>query len=301
MKVVWIEGTRFPKIDDEICLTIGNFDGLHLGHQELIDETKKYKPLKSAVLTFYPHPFTVLKGLRPYRQLAPIEKKEDLISSFGIDYLFIVKFNVDIANMRKEEFMQNLLNLGAKRIVCGYDFTFAFKAEGSKADLLKYFEVTEISKYQIDNVRVSTTYIKELLSIGDIDKANLMLNRKYSIKGLVISGKRLGNTIGFPTANLDYGNYFLPKNGVYAVNAKIDDKNYLGMVNIGYNPTVEYSEEIKVEVNIFEFVDDIYGKTIEIEFLKRIRSEKKFASIDKLRSQLEEDRSKIKTLYPELL
>ena len=301
MKVIWIEGTEFPKIDDELCLTIGNFDGLHLGHQELINKTKKYRPLKSAVLTFYPHPFTVLKGLRPYRQLAPIKKKEELIEGFGVDYLFIVKFNMAIANMHKEEFMQNLLNLGAKHIVCGHDFTFAFKAEGSKSDLLKYFEVTEIGKYQIDNVRVSTTYIKELLSIGDIDKANLMLNRKYSIKGIVIGGKKLGNTIGFPTANLDYGNYFLPKNGVYAVYARVLDKNYLGMVNIGYNPTVEYSEEIKVEVNLYNFDADIYGKEIEIAFLERIRPERKFNGIEDLKNQLESDRVKIKKLYPELL
>ena len=301
MKIIWIDSVDFPKIDDEICLTIGNFDGLHLGHQQLIRETKKYKPLKSAVLTFYPHPFTILKGLKPYRQLAPLDLKEELINNFEVDYLFIVKFNLDIANMRKEKFISNLKNLGVKRIVCGHDFTFAYKAEGSKVDLIPYFAVTEISKYQIENIRVSTTFIKELLTIGDISKANLMLNRRYSIRGTVIPGKQLGRTIGFPTANIDYGNYFLPKNGVYAVIGKIDGKYRLGMVNIGYNPTVEYSEEIKVEVNFFNLNKDLYGQIIEIEFLERTRPEKKFEGVNELKAQLEADRSKIKELYPELL
>lgn len=296
MEVIWIKDGSFPVLKENLCCAIGNFDGVHLGHQELIKKCKDFC-FKSAVLTFYPHPFTLLKGLKPYRQLAPINHKIELIRNLGIDFLFIVEFTKDIANMPKEDFIKNLKKLGIVSVVCGYDFTFGRRAEGNTRDLAQAFTFHEIPKYQLDNVRVSTTYIKELLSTGDIEKANLMLGRKFSIIGKVVHGKSIGRLLGFPTANLDYGIYYLPKGGVYAVDVLLDNKKFLGMANIGYNPTIDFSEDVKLEVHIFNFNQDIYGKEIQICFIDRIRAERKFNSRDELVNQLVEDKQEIKRKY----
>ena len=292
MNVIWIRDGNFINLNEELCCAIGNFDGVHLGHQQLINRTKKYN-LKSAVLTFYPHPFSILKKINPYPQVTPINHKIKIIESMGIDYLFIVEFSQEIADMDKLDFINNLKKLGIKKVVCGYDFTFAKKASGTIKDLAQYFDFYEVPKYQIDNIRVSTTYVKELLSLGDMENVSIMLGRNFSIIGKVIAGKELGREIGFPTANIDYGAYYLPKNGVYAVKVKYDGKIYLGMANIGNNPTVEYTENIKLEVNIFDFNMSIYGKELEILFYKRIRPEKKFSNINELANTLKEDKENI--------
>ncbi len=296
MEVIWIKNGIFPEFKEEKCCAIGNFDGVHLGHQELIKKCKSFS-YKSAVLTFYPHPFTLLKGINPYRQLAPINHKVKIIESLGVDYLFIVEFTKEIADMPKELFITNLKKLGIVSVVCGYDFTFGRKAEGNVVDLKENFDFHEIPKFQLDNVRVSTTYIKELLYSGEIKRANLMLGRNFSIIGKVVHGKSVGHLLGFPTANIDYGIYYLPRGGVYAVRVHYCGKIYLGMANIGYNPTIDFSEEIKLEVNIFSFNDNIYGEELEICFLDRIRAERKFESRSDLVNQLITDKNKILELY----
>ena len=295
MKSLFIKDKNFFPISEDICAAIGNFDGVHLGHQRLIEECKrvsKERGYKSALLTFYPHPSVFLKRMVNYPLVTPLEIKTDVVSRLGLDYLIVVEFSDEVANMSKEEFIASLKFMNIKACVCGYDFTFARRAEGTIDDLKNDFEFHEVKKYVFDNVRVSTTYIRELLSVGDVSEAARLLGRPHIIRGKVKFGSQQGRIIGYPTANVDYKNAFLPKNGVYFVNVSIGGIIYLGMCNIGHHPTFEFSDEILMEVNIFNFDEDIYDETIDVFFIDRIRDEKRFKSPDELKKQLRIDKSK---------
>ena len=276
---------------EELSVTIGAFDGIHLGHQELIKRCKESK-LKSAVITFDPDPDSVFKKLDYYPVLMPIDKKEEIIESFGIDYFIIFEFNLEFSKLSKDKFIDILKALNVKEIVLGYDFRFGYKAEGSIKDLKIYFDVVEIEKILIDSIRVSSTYIKELLKDGNISLANSLLGRNYSIKGVTFIGSQKGMTIGFPTANINYKNYFLPKNGVYLVKVIFDNKEYYGMANIGHNPTFNFQNKLRLEVNIFGISGILYNKTMEVFFIKHIRDEIKFNNINELKNQLNCDKNK---------
>ena len=294
MKSLFIKDKNFFPISEEICAAIGNFDGVHLGHQRLIEECKrvsKLKGYKSALLTFYPHPSVFLKRMENYPLVTPLEIKTDIVSRLGLDYLIVVEFSEDVANMSKEEFISSLKFMNIKACVCGYDFTFARRAEGTIEDLKEDFEFYEVKKYVFDNVRVSTTYIRELLSIGNVSEAAKLLGRPHIVRGKVIYGDQQGRIIGFPTANVDYKNAFLPKNGVYFVNVVVNGITYLGMCNIGHHPTFEFSNEVKVEVNIFNFDDDIYDEPIDVYFIQRIRDEAKYQTVDELKKQIKKDKA----------
>lgn len=289
MKTIYVKDGNFEPIIDPICAAIGNFDGVHLGHQKLIDECKRHG-YKSAVLTFYPHPSVFIKKIPNYPLITPLEAKVDIIARLGIDYLIVVDFNEEFMNLPKEGFIDLLKRLNIKACVCGYDFTFGKKAEGNITDLAKAIEFYEVKKYTLDNIRVSSTYIRELLTDGNVKEAKRLLGRYYSIKGRVIYGAQKGRTIGFPTANIDYKNYYLPKNGVYFVNVKIGSNLYLGFCNIGHNPTFNFTEEKRFEVHIFNFDEDIYGEQIDILFIDRLRDEIKFNSAEELKNQLKLDK-----------
>ncbi len=294
MKSLFIKDKNFFPIPEDICAAIGNFDGVHLGHQKLIEECKrvcKLKGYKSALLTFYPHPSVFLKKMENYPLVTPLEIKTDIVSRLGLDYLIVVEFSDEVANMSKEEFIKSLQFMNIKACVCGYDFTFARKAEGTIDDLKDNFEFYEVKKYVFDNVRVSTTYIRELLSIGNVKEAKRLLGRPFIIRGKIIFGDQNGRIIGYPTANVDYKNAFLPKNGVYFVNVVVNGITYLGMCNLGHHPTFEFTNEIRMEVNIFNFDEDIYDETIDVYFVDRIRDEKRYASVDELKKQLRIDKS----------
>ncbi len=290
MKSIFIKDKNFVTLPEPVCAAIGNFDGVHLGHQKLIDECKRHN-YKSAVLTFYPHPSVFLKKIPNYPLITPLEIKTDILSRLGIDYLIVIEFNLEMASMPKDEFIEKMKFMNIKSCVCGYDFTFGKMAEGTIRDLAKEFEFYEVKKYVFDDVRVSSTYIRELLSSGDVFKAKRLLGRPYSMRGRVKFGNQQGRLIGFPTANIDYKNYFVPKTGVYFVNVKIDNVLYLGMANIGHNPTFNFKENIELEVHIFNFDDDIYDNQVEVIFINRIRDEKRFNNKDELINQLKKDRS----------
>ena len=289
METIYIKKQEFNSLPCQICAAIGNFDGVHIGHQELVKECKKHN-LKSGVITFYPHPSIFLKKIPNYPLLTPIEEKKRVFESLGIDYLIIIEFNNIMANMTKDEFIQNLKKMNIKSLVAGYDFTFGKMALGDTRDLAKNFEFYEVKKYIYDGIRVSTTYIRELLDIGNVVEANKLLGRCYSISGLVEYGNQKGRLIGFPTANVDYKNYFLPRGGVYNVKVELDGKTYNGICNIGNNPTFNYSLTKKLEVHIIDLNENIYGKEIRINFIDRIRDEMKFASAQELINQLEKDK-----------
>lgn len=299
MKSIFIRDKNFQALPEPVCAAIGNFDGVHLGHQKLMEECRKHG-YKSAVLTFYPHPSVFLKKIPNYPLVTPLEQKSEIISRMGIDYLIVIEFDEELAKMPKEDFIRNMKFMNIKACVCGYDFTFGRKAEGTIEDLRSNFEFYEVKKFIYDDVRVSTTYIRELLGMGKIHEATRLLGRQFSIRGNVIFGSQNGRVIGFPTANVNYRNYFLPASGVYFVNVKIDGILYLGMANIGHNPTFNFTLEHRLEVHIFGLDEDIYGATIEVIFVERIRSEIKFCGVEELICQLKKDKAKCLELAGEL-
>jgi len=289
MEVIYIKDNDIRPIKEPLCCAIGNFDGVHLGHRMLIEEAKKHN-MASAVLTFNPHPSVFLKKIKNYPLLTPMDMKKDIIKSLGVDYLIVFEFNDIVAKYDKNEFINILKGLNIKSIVCGYDFTFGYKAEGKISDLRDSFTVYEIEKYVLDDLRVSSSYIKELLSFGNIEDASRFLGANYAIRGYVEYGSRKGRLIGFPTANLHHDGYFLPKNGVYFVSIAYKGMEYYGMCNIGHNPTFNFQNDIRVEVHIFGVDFNIYNEEIEIQFLAHIRDEIKFESVDSLKNQLMKDK-----------
>ncbi|MBQ7641017.1 MAG: bifunctional riboflavin kinase/FAD synthetase [Acholeplasmatales bacterium] len=299
MKSIFIKDQNFTPLPEPVCAAIGNFDGVHLGHQKLIYECKRHG-YKSAVLTFYPHPSVFLKKIPNYPLVTPLEKKTDIISRFGVDYLIVVEFTEELSQMPKEEFISKLKLMNIKSIVCGYDFTFGRRAEGNISDLIKEFEFYEVKKFVFDDVRVSSTYIRELISTGNVKEANRLLGRVFSIKGKVKYGNQNGRLIGFPTANIDYKNYFLPHTGVYFVNVLVDGIPYLGMANIGHNPTFNFKDKLELEVHIFNFDEDIYDNQIEVFFLTKLRDEKRYNSKEELINQLNEDKKQCLKLAGDL-
>ena len=290
MKSIFIKDQNFIHLPEPVCAAIGNFDGVHLGHQKLIAECKRHG-YKSAVLTFYPHPSVFLKKIPNYPLVTPLEHKADILARMGIDYLIVIEFNDEMASMPKADFINHLKGMNIVSCVCGYDFTFGKRAEGTIADLAKEFEFYEVKKFVFDDVRVSSTYIRELIASGNVKEANRLMGRTYSIRGKVVFGSQNGRLIGFPTANIDYKNYFVPGNGVYYVNVKIDGIVYLGMCNVGHNPTFNFSNKIKIEVNVFGLDEDIYDNTIEVFFVNRIREEIQFSSQEELIEQLKKDKA----------
>lgn len=284
-------------------VTIGTFDGVHIGHKKILEKiicNTNNSDYESLVLTFFPHPRTVLQSETEMKQLNTIEEKSDLIKKAGIDNLVIHPFDKEFASLSAEEFVKKVLVdiFNIQKIVIGYDHRFGKNRTADINDLIAFgnqynFEVEQISAEELNEVAVSSTKIRNALSDGNIELANSFLGYNYSINGTVVQGKQLGRTIGFPTANISINEDYklIPNSGVYVVECKIENQSYFGMMNIGTNPTVENTnQKQKLEVNIFDFDQDVYGKSINISFLKRIRSEQKFGSLDALKAQIANDK-----------
>jgi len=281
--------------DDPITVTIGNFDGLHRGHQQLIERVISYQDTKHAVITFDPHPLGVIRK-QPVKTLSHVSEKLEMFKELGLDYVFIVEFTSEFSNLSVHQFLSFLKQMNVKRVVIGRDARFAYRAEGSIEDLKKHFEVEVVDDLLFNDTRVSTTYVKDLLAIGDLLSAKILLNRNYKINGIVVHGNKVGHKLGFPTANIDYDHYFLPQNGVYHVKVNIKDQVYHGMANIGYNPTVNFTSEKRLEIYILDFNQNIYNETLRIEFLSYIRPEYKFKSRKELIDQLKSDEATVRAL-----
>src|SRR5690554_1581303 len=276
------------KNNEPITLTIGNFDGLHIGHQNLIEKVKKFSDTKSAVMTFYPHPMSVITNkLLPI--LMDISDKERALKTMDIDYFFVVEFTKAFSKLDKDEFIQWLITLNVKRIVVGRDFKFGHKGSGTTTDLEKHFELILMDDLLYKNTRISTTYIKLLLEQGDMKLAKKLLNKSYSIHGEVIHGDKVGKMIGYPTANIDYKNHFLPKIGVYAVRVQIGDHTYLGCANLGHNPTLNYSTTKRLEVFIMDYEANLYEKEITVSFEHYLRDEIKYDKVEDMLKQIKLD------------
>lgn len=283
-------------------LTLGTFDGVHFGHKKILEkltqntENGKYESL---VLTFFPHPRMVLQEDSDIKLLNTIDEKIDLLNKIGIQNLVIHPFDEKFSRLTAEEFVKNILvdQFHIHKIIIGHDHRFGRNRTANIEDLKTFgkqynFEVEEISAQEIKEVSVSSTKIRQALSEGTISLANEYLGYNYSLTGIVAKGKQLGRTIGFPTANIQLEENFklIPKNGVYIVKSIINDKTVLGMMNIGNNPTVEGKSQT-IEINFFDFNEDLYGQKITISLLERIRSEQKFDSVSLLKEQLEKDKN----------
>ena len=287
--------------DKKTILTLGTFDGVHIGHaailKKLTQNTADGK-FESAVLTFFPHPRMVLQGKSDLKLLNTINEKIDLLNIIGIENLIIHPFDANFSQLSAEEFVKTVLvdQLHIQKIIIGYDHRFGKNRTANIDDLtafgLKYdFEVEQISAQEINDISISSTKIRTALENGEINLANEYLGYSYFLSGTVVKGKQLGRTIGFPTANIELEEEYklVPKNGVYIVTAEIDGKSVYGMMNIGFNPTVQ-GEKRTIEVHFFDFDLDIYNRHIRVAILQRIRSEEKFESVEFLKIQLGKDK-----------
>jgi len=288
--------------DKKTIVTIGTFDGVHLGHAAILKkltQNTQNETFESTVLTFFPHPRMVLQGKSDLKLLNTINEKIELLEKIGIDNLIIHPFDEKFAELNAEAFVSTILvdHLRVQKIIIGYDHRFGKNRTANIDDLISFgaqygFEVEQISAQEIDEISISSTKIRTALEEGDIQLANEYLGYSYFLSGTVVKGKQLGRTIGFPTANISLEEDYklVPQNGVYIVQAEIDCKTIYGMMNIGFNPTVQGKQKT-IEVHLFDFDTDIYNRKIQVAILQRIRSEKKFESIELLTKQLEEDRN----------
>ncbi|RZB35042.1 MAG: riboflavin kinase / FMN adenylyltransferase [Desulfobacteraceae bacterium Eth-SRB1] len=290
-------------------ITIGNFDGVHIGHQALFYQViEKARALQgtSVVMTFEPHPIRVLKQNNHPPLITLYEQKAELIAKAGIDILICIPFTREFASIPAKEFVEEILvkRIGMKAVIVGEDYTFGKNREGN-LDLLKTygkrigFEVIVVKKIQTSNNsegKISSTGIRELISEGRVAEARKLLGRHYQIRGTVMRGRdRGGRLLGFPTANINLYDELSPKTGVYAVAIECKGSKYNGVANIGYSPTFDDSI-FTVEAHILDFNDDIYGQKIRVNFIKRLRDEKKFLNISELSDQIKKDINKARNI-----
>lgn len=292
-----------PQLSKEIetVITIGTFDGVHKGHQTILhrlQEVKHSKNLKSIVFTFHPHPRKIiLSEKQSIKILTTPSEKIQLLQSYNIDYLIFCPFTKEFANIPPEDFVHYLsTQLNIKHIIIGYDHKFGKDRKGDINTFYQlkdkyHFEVEQIPAKTVNEINISSTKIRQFLLSGDIENANELLGYNYFFTGTVIEGKKLGRAIGIPTANVivEDEDKLIPANGVYCVNVNVRNKTYKGALNIGTNPTTDNDNSQKIEVHILNFNEDIYHQKIQISFLKKIRDEEKFDSIESLKNQILQD------------
>jgi riboflavin kinase/FMN adenylyltransferase len=293
-------------------MALGYFDGIHLGHQEVIRtavDIAAERGYKSAVMTFHPHPSVVLgKQKQHIRFITPLKKKEQLVAALGVDYLYVVEFTPTFAQLLPEQFVdQYIIGFHVKHVVAGFDFTYGRFGKGTMETMPLHargqFTQTVIPKLTINGEKISSTYVRKLLQNGKVEQLPRLLGRFYEIEGTVVGGERRGRTIGFPTANIALNDdYLLPALGVYAVRAKIGSDVFPGVCNVGYKPTFHSNREglPNIEVHIFHFEKDIYGETVTVEWHRRLRSEQKFASVAELIAQIQRDKEEAQRYFSSL-
>jgi riboflavin kinase / FMN adenylyltransferase len=285
-------------------ITVGTFDGVHLGHRKILEDLNKIKAdknLRSVVVTFDPHPQIILRN-RHSKEIKILSTTEEKIKAFeahGIDVVYFVNFTQEFSQISAKSFYKDYLidKIGLTDIVLGFDHNFGKNREGNYQTLKelseKYgFDVHRVDEFMINGEHINSTSIRNLLYKGEVEKASFILGDYYCFEGKVVYGDKRGRQLGFPTANLESISEYklIPENGVYLVSAEIENDKYYGMMNIGSRPTVSDSNEIFIEVNIFDFSKDIYDKIIKINFIGFIRNEKKFGSTEELIQQINNDK-----------
>lgn len=291
-------------------LTIGTFDGVHVGHQKILQQVKKEAEKiggESVLFTFFPHPRMVLypesHGLK---LLQTQEEKMAKLARVGVENCIVYPFTFDFSRLSAIEFVRDILvnKLQIKKLVIGYDHQFGKNREGNIEFLKEIcevygFEVIEIPAQDIDAVNVSSTKIRKAILNGDIARANEYLGERFELTGTIVHGQAIGKTIGFPTANIQVNSELklIPGNGVYAVAVSLKDSDYIGMLNIGNRPTVNDSADRTIEVHILDFSGEIYAEEITVKFIDKLRDEKQFKDLQELQNQLKEDEKFIRTKY----
>ena len=300
---IFFQNEPLPQFQNAV-ITIGTFDGVHLGHQQIlqhvVDRTKAVNG-ESVVITFEPHPRRLLFPDKPLKLLTSLSVKLDLLQQSGIKHVVIVPFTRDFSELTAKEYIEEFLvnKFKPHSIVIGYDHHFGHDRSGN-IDLLKtlqqqnHYRLEEIPVHLIQEASVSSTKIRMALMLGKIEEANEMLGRKFSLKGIVIKGDQRGRILGFPTANIKLvqEDLLVPSNGVYVVHAVWKGNHLKGMMNIGYNPTFFIEKKQNIEVYLFDFNNEIYGEELEVQLISFLREEQKFPSLDELKMQLKEDEKK---------
>ncbi len=303
------------EVDYDKCtaVTVGTFDGVHLGHREILDKLRYIadsKNVRSLVVTFEPHPQVVLRSKSPdIKILTTLEEKLSVLSSLEIDSVLVIEFTKEFAGTGAREFYEDYLlkKVGMCDLILGYDHMFGRNREGNfelMEELSRHhgFSVDRVDEYKVDGTNVSSTAIRRLLDAGNVKKAETFLGRRYSLTGVVASGKKLGRQLGMPTANLEVDSELklIPAKGIYTVIVDIGGEEFGGVMNIGTNPTVTDEESLKLEVNIFDFDSEIYGSKIEVQFVDFLRSEEKFSSLEELKRQMLIDKNNSKEILKEI-
>ena len=284
-------------------VTSGTFDGVHIGHQEILHRLKTIASDirgETVVITFWPHPRYVLKpGTTPHLLLNTFEEKAELIKEQGINHLLRIPFTKEFSQTTSQQFIESILvkKIGTKKLVIGYDHKFGRDREGSFEQLRlnapNYgFEVEEIPRQDVDNIGVSSSRIRQALEEGDIDTATHFLGRPYSMRGRVVSGDKLGRVLGYPTANIDIdsNDKLIPAHGIYAVTVEHESERLKGVLYIGNRPTVDGSR-LAIEVNILDFSKDIYGENLKVNLVAAVRKDAKFDNLETLKKQMEIDKA----------
>lgn len=289
-------------------VTTGTFDGVHIGHNTIVKRLKEIAKRingETVLLTFFPHPRVVLQPHIDLKLLSTQEEKIELLEKAGVDHLIIHPFTKEFSRLKSLDFVRDILvnKINTQRLVIGYDHHFGRNRQGSFDHLMEYgplygFEVEEIPAKDIDDVAVSSTKIRTALDGGNVKTANKYLGYEYTLTGEVVKGNKIGNQLGFPTANVDVkeGYKLIPADGAYAAKAVIDGKEHFGMMNIGIRPTVDGSKRV-IEIHLFNFDEAVYWQKIQLKLVERLRPEKKFDSVELLKEQLHRDNINAKNIF----
>lgn len=291
--------------DSNSVVTVGTFDGVHKGHRVLMETVlnkAREKDARSVIVTFDPHPRDIISpGDKGIKLLTTLQERREILEDLGIDKMVVIPFDRDFSLLSSEEFIEDIIykKIGVGEFVIGYDHHFGRNREGTIETIERLgaklgFDAYVVSKQEVGDKTVSSTAIRKAISQeGDIELATDLLGRYYMLNGTVVHGDKRGKEIGFPTANIkpEHPHKIIPKDGVYAVKVRVDGTWYKGMMNIGTRPTFDGENERTLEVNLFDFEQEIYGKSIQVRFVKRIRDEKKFSGVEELVEQLKNDKA----------
>lgn len=306
IKLSYSEQQFTEEIPDTVA-AIGFFDGIHKGHQKVINTAvnkAQQEQMQSAVITFHPHPSVVLRGEKDAKYITPLHIKEHILEQLNVDRLYVITFDKALSLLSPKDFIdQFIIRLNVKHVIAGFDFTFGYKGKGNMKNISeivpKVFKTTVIHKITCGDEKISSTHIRELLALGQMEQVNKLLERNYTIYGKVVSGDQRGRTIGYPTANIKVNkDTLLPKTGVYAVMVEINNTTYEAMANFGVRPTFyPYDSEPIIEVHIFNFNQNIYGTKLYIKWFHFIREEKKFEKIEDLIAKIKDDEKNIQSFF----
>ena len=299
--------SNFRSFDQRSVVTIGSFDGVHLGHQAILTQVKERAAqlgLPSVAMTFEPQPQEFFSAEKAPARLMRLRDKVDALLAFGLDHVLCLQFNSALSRLTASDFIRLVLvdGLGTQHLIVGDDFRFGCDRRGDfkmlcEQSQMQDFAVQDTETLEVDGQRVSSTLVRQILQQSDFDRASQLLGRPFTIKGRVIYGQQLGRELGFPTANVQLNRYSAPLSGVFAVLVRVGTEVYQGAANVGVRPTVGDLVKPILEVHLLEFDADLYGKRIEVEFVAKIRNEEKFSTLDKLVEGIQRDVKQIKAWF----